>query len=531
MMLQKSTIQKPRPIVILTIVLVAVGVIFRFLRLIEPRSFWLDECWLAYDLSTRTLGDIILGQKFFSPDFPVVPMGFAFVQKVFVLMLGQRELAYRIFPFFCSVFSIVLFARMAKEWFENHWVSLAALALFVSNEQFIHFSAEAKQYSTDVLVCLIILSFGPRILTLRREKKWTSYAFLAVTLSCSYLSIIMWGAVIIPSLLVLAFKKEGKTFSQVFVFSLSLLGMFALFHGSAIRQMMSNPAITHGAMRFFPEQPLFQPNNAFWALRVVNEMLQSSVEIVPSFLGFFLFLAGMTCAFSRQSRKTTIFALPIIMSFVMTIARIYPFSGRFIIQNTPIVFLFIGETFFQISRRSNRVIESCLAAVLSIWLLFNPFWSAVQQLSKNHEIEANRAAITILQNNMRSTDVLFVSAEAVSPFGYYASILRPFPTISQLIVFGETPELFAKGILCSGPMSLRKNRHGFLFISWADEKIECHRVHDSLPSRGKRTWLFLSHCEETFGDAWKKNICLGGTCRDTFTGPGVSLTLYESNAQ
>jgi len=527
----KSTTQQSRIIHILFIVIILLGVYFRFARFVEPRSFWLDECWVAYDISTRSLEDILLGQNFFGKDFPVSPMGFALVQKLFVLGLNQSEFAFRFFPFLCSVFSLLLFARLTREWFGQHWAACVALAFFAFNDPLIHFASEAKRYSTVVLVSLLILSFAPLLLKKLNEQKAAAYLFLAGTIMFFYLSPILWIAVIIPFVFTALKERRLRFTRNLIVFSLIMIAFYFLFHGSAISQMMSHPTLSHTAQRFFPANPLLQWTNMSWAARALKGAIGNAAGINPTSIGFVLFLTGAVFSFRRDRLRFAVFILPVLMSFVLALLSIYPFTGRFIIHIVPVIFLFIGESFYHLRFFENKVIEGCLVTGLAALLLLNPFLAQIKQLSVNHEIEANRKTMEVLQNNLRPQDAIFVNSEGVNPFVYYASILRPFPRFSRLIVFGETPHLFSKGILCSGPMAMRRDKNGFLFSYLEDEEIVCHRISQEPSFRGERTWLFLSHYDEKFGRAWKQSICYGGSCRDYFTGPGVSLTLYESNVQ
>ncbi len=525
MTVNKSTLTSPRLYIFLTLILVLAGSFFRFDRFIEPRSLWLDETWLAYDISTRTPGDILLGQNFFSRDYPVAPLGFTFIQKLCVLTFGQQEWAYRIFPFLCSVLSLFVFARLCREWFPDHWASLVGLALFASNETMIHFAAEAKQYSSDVLVCQLILSFGPQIVS-RATRRVNAYLFLAATAAFSYVSLIMWLAVLLPLLVSRIRTRDGEAVHRSIVYGVFLLAVFALFHGSAVRQMLANPAIRHGAMRFFPQQPLWNRNNLRWAAEALTGMIRGAGIVTPAF-GLALFAAGLLSSLRRNAGKAVVFVLPIVVSFALTLMRVYPFTGRFIIQNIAIVCLFISESLFALRAWPNVLGRRILSAGLAGMLVCPPFYMAVRESTQQHEIEANRPAMEILREKMRPGDTVFTNSEGVDPFVFYASILRGFPPFSALEVFGETPDLFEKGILCSGPMAFRRDRTGFLFSALVEEKITCHRMDTAPADLSGRTWIFLSHCRDDFGRAWKRNICERGNCRDMFTGPGVSLTLFE----
>jgi hypothetical protein len=58
--IQKSIVSLVSPH-ILCVVLIFFGMSLRLKNYMENRSFWLDEAWVALDVSTRTLKEMFLG--------------------------------------------------------------------------------------------------------------------------------------------------------------------------------------------------------------------------------------------------------------------------------------------------------------------------------------------------------------------------------------------------------------------------------------------------------------------------------------
>ena len=67
------------------IILIILGVILRLKVYFKNNSFWLDEAWVALDISTRTFSDIF-SAKILSSDLPTPPPVFSLIEKLFITL-------------------------------------------------------------------------------------------------------------------------------------------------------------------------------------------------------------------------------------------------------------------------------------------------------------------------------------------------------------------------------------------------------------------------------------------------------------
>jgi len=117
---------------VLSLLLICVGIFLRLGLYVYDHSLWLDEAWLARDVLERSVKDTLLN-VFPDPSLPALaPVGFLLIEKLFVAMLGNTELALRLFPFLCgaaSVFTYWLLLKSGPTGRPRLWPSVFSLSL------------------------------------------------------------------------------------------------------------------------------------------------------------------------------------------------------------------------------------------------------------------------------------------------------------------------------------------------------------------------------------------------------------------
>ena len=132
-------------------VLIAVGAALRIAHYASNRSLWIDEAMLAPNIIDRSVWDV------FAPlhNYQGCPPGFLVLARLAVAAFGRKELALRLVPLLSGLLSLYLFWVLARRWLAAKG-ALFALGLFAIAGTLVYYSAEAKQYSTDVL-CAVAL--------------------------------------------------------------------------------------------------------------------------------------------------------------------------------------------------------------------------------------------------------------------------------------------------------------------------------------------------------------------------------------
>ncbi len=136
-------------------IIIIIGVILRLRQYIANRSLWLDEASLALNIVGRSFTGLTQPLDFEQG----APLGFLFIEKAVLLILGNQDYILRLFPLLSGLLSIYFMYLISKEYFGMP--GLFALSIFVVSWTLIYYSSELKQYSSDVLMStgLIYLAF------------------------------------------------------------------------------------------------------------------------------------------------------------------------------------------------------------------------------------------------------------------------------------------------------------------------------------------------------------------------------------
>src|SRR3990172_1675949 len=142
---------------LLMILLVGLGIVFRLVQYLYNRSLWLDEAALALNIIDRPFAGLLASLDYDQ----AAPLGYLVIEKAMVLLLGDSEYSLRLFPLIAGVVSVLLFYWVARQHLDL-LAALIAVGLFATSRELIYYSAEVKQYGSDVLVALALLLAASR---------------------------------------------------------------------------------------------------------------------------------------------------------------------------------------------------------------------------------------------------------------------------------------------------------------------------------------------------------------------------------
>ena len=156
-------------------VIIIFAIFFRIYVFSFGRSLWHDECSLALSLLDRNIFD------YFRPleHYQCAPAFFMVLSNVLVKLFGLSEYSLRLLPLLSGLVSLPVFYLLTKSCFKNKLVLLLINILFAFNYQLISYSQEFKQYSTDVLIIILLLLIFRKIdLFLINKKQFIIYALV-----------------------------------------------------------------------------------------------------------------------------------------------------------------------------------------------------------------------------------------------------------------------------------------------------------------------------------------------------------------
>jgi len=508
--------------------LIVCGILLRLKLYMENRSLWLDEAWVANDIITRPFKHIFLANAQFS-DLAILPMGFSFTEKLFIHFLGLQEYAIRAFPLFCGILSIILFYKLLKR-ISSSKTQLIALGLFVFSEPLIYYSAEAKQYSCDVMIALFIyllmLHVKPSVLSMGRIRLLAAFGVVAITFSYpAVLVLIAVGAMFFFE--IYTSKDSQKISGLIYIYFVWLLGLIFWYFVS-YRFMTNNALLLSGAASHFVPRPIWSLEAMAWITKKIIEIFQYSQSQVWPIAAIALFMFGVKAVYNKDKQLCGALVVPVFLLFVMAALHKYPLLGRFFLFALPGIFILIAEGAEYIIRRFGR--HKLLVHLLLICLLFaHPVSVAAFNMTHKIEKEENRPVMQFLKQNQKEGDRLCLNLSAQYAYLYYMGALNFQHNIQPIFVFSDKLNKDQNGEYVYGRSVFRDHakRQQYAERNKKSPRLKIYKTHFEKFGRESRTWFLFSHSNQDLKEWMVSSLNRHGTMLKKFQRRGASVYLYD----
>lgn len=181
-----------RRLSVLLLLFLCLGLAARALRFFLRFPLWEDECFLCVNFLNRDFWQVLEPLQYHQ----VAPPLFLWIELGIVKLLGFSELTLRLFPFACSLASLFVFRHLAGRLLRGLPL-LLAFAIFACSYSGTRYAAEAKQYASDQLVSLILLSLAVACWRKPegRSRWWALVLFTPLAIGLSYPAVFVAGGV------------------------------------------------------------------------------------------------------------------------------------------------------------------------------------------------------------------------------------------------------------------------------------------------------------------------------------------------
>ena len=205
---------------------VIIGILARLIVFIQNRNLIIDEANVARNLHERSFGSLLepLSYEQYAPPL------FLFICKINMILYGAYEWALRLFPAICGLLSLPVMYYLLR----NADVKKAAfypLAIMATGGIYLRHATELKQYSSDVLVALLLvllaLQLSPtRTKPVKLAAVWMLAGSVAILLSMP--SVFILAGVGIYYFAAYVNTRNVKGITIVITIALTWLGVFGL---------------------------------------------------------------------------------------------------------------------------------------------------------------------------------------------------------------------------------------------------------------------------------------------------------------
>lgn len=212
---------KPKSLIFFLIIIITLGVFFRFTNL-SLKPYWIDESYTLlrasghtakeateelYSGKVITVNDILKYQKISSEssvvgtieglasEEPQHPPFYFLLARLWGQTFGTSKLSMRSLPVICSLLTFPALYWLCLELFESSLTSYMAMAFYAVSPVFLRFAQEVRQYS--LWLSLVTLSYAVLLKAIEKPNKrnWIIYTSLVITsLYCQPITLLVMGA-------------------------------------------------------------------------------------------------------------------------------------------------------------------------------------------------------------------------------------------------------------------------------------------------------------------------------------------------
>lgn len=475
-----------------------VGFLLRTVQYSLDISLWIDEAFIALNIIDRSFFELLEPLDYRQG----APFGFLALEKLAISALGTSEWVLRLVPFISGILALYLFQIFARRFSQLSAVAVAT-GLFALSDRLIYFSAEVKQYSTDVAIALLLylLLINKPIRHPSRLKYLLMAFFGSLALWFSHPTVFILAGVGLPLWLVEIREKNWRgVFGYLSVF-LTWFTSFVIFYWVSLRSLTSNEAL----------QQSFQENHdAFMPLfptssQDINWFVENFFGFFNSPLGFptsgiaaFCFLAGVYAIWHQDKLKLSLLILPILITLLASGLHQYPFKSRLLLFTVPLVLLIIAEGLIYLCH-CLRPDHHWLGYILAGLLFFHPLYYAAGNL-KNPRFITNdsdyqrvrediKPVLAYVRQNRQVGDVIYLYYATQYAFKYYIDRFEFSDLVSGEAVDPPVTEDWFEPALPSYPPRLVVGQYSREDWGTFERELEGLNGHN-------RVWFIFSHAHD-----------------------------------
>ena len=398
------------------------GIVLRLRLYGEFLSMGNDEAALARNIVARSFAGLTQPLDYRQG----APILFLLIEKIFVLVFGNWDFVLGLFPLVSGLMALFIFYRIVDRNFG--WAGLPALYGFAFSRQLINYSCIQKQYSSDVLLAVLLIYLYSRCAD--RKVSTRDFALLAVSGAVG-----IWlshpSALILPGIAaVITFGALKQKDARALRWSLAVGTLWAASLAAnfllSLRILSTDPYFeSYWLHAFMPWPPWSDPG---WYPETYQSLLYMSINRTgPGFAWGWgiLTLLGAVSLFVRKRALAWVLLLPPLVSLAAAAVHMYPLRFRLLLFLLPLVYLLLAEglhRLFLLAARFGPHRARLVYVALCLGMLWPTVVDAKRTLFSPVRLYDMRAIVQSVQKDWKSGDGILVSGGGET-FAYYAESL------------------------------------------------------------------------------------------------------------
>ena len=484
--------------------LLFLGVVLRLRQYFFNRSLWADEASLAVNLVHRNFRELtqLLDYQ------QAAPIGFLYIEKLLLLILGNRDYILRLFPLFSGILAVYLIYRIARTHVGN--AGMFAVLMFSISGGMVYYTSELKQYMSDAMIALLLVWLASNCLKEDAGLREFLFLGLAGTLAIwvSHPSVFTLAGIGLVLFLKKVTQKIKIPFLWIAGIGFAWFASFGIEYLVSLRNIVADGYLIEYWSKAYMPLPIW--DNLDWFLRALRSFLVISLHTDKTMILIFIGLSiiGSLSLFIRNRDVAFLLTMPVLITAVVSAFQKYPFTQRFILFLVPFAFLLMAEgvrAVFWLAAKWNRALAFMISGIpvaITLWFIVPiAYWNFVQPLNGS-EI---KPVLQYVGEHRLPDDIVYVYHSADPAFNYYA----PFYGLEQgniLIGFETTRKKLALRHFYEDVDALRGNERVWFIFS---DIVDC------------------GGCDGSMQQFYVDYLDGFGTVMDTFYATGANAYLYD----
>ncbi|MBW4579548.1 MAG: glycosyltransferase family 39 protein [Tildeniella nuda ZEHNDER 1965/U140] len=485
----------------LSLLIVFWGIFLRISQYLNNRSLWGDEVMLVLNLLNRSYLELLRPLDYDQ----AAPPGFLWIEKTAIQVFGNSEYSLRLFPLIAGIVSMIAFYYLSK-WAVSTIAVPIALILFACSKFILYFSTETKQYSSDVmlalLLCLLLIPLRGKLLA--KGRSLLLGVIGAIVVWFSHPAVFVLAGIETANWITLSSEKRKPVLINRLPSYCLWIASFATLYFIITANVMTSRNLQRMWGREYPETIFDLP----WLFDSFGRVFYNPLGYAGPFDGIALIAFVIGCfAFFRLNRKVELLLLmaPSFTTLAAAYLHKYPFLSRLILFLAPFFILVIAEGIGSLlAQFSKRKAVGIVGVVLASLLLIPPLQQTTSFIFHPEKKEELRPVLAYVKTRQQPGDILYVG-DAFNNFRYYAD------------KFGYTKADYVG------------NYDAFLFHYKRDFSPQIWHtfMQANHLKPGQRLWFLFAGVNEKGRGVSKARLDSIGQRLDSIEQPGASAYLYQ----
>ena len=400
---------------------IILGVVLRLRQYLADRSLWHDEANLAINLIERTFSGLTQPLDYEQG----APIGFLFIEKLILVVLGNKDYILRLFPLISGLLALYLIYLVARRYFGM--TGLFAVLVFAISWPLIYYSSELKQYSSDALFSLLLIYLAFRCFD--EHERFIDFFLLGITgliaIWTSHPSAFILAGIGLTLVVDKLIKKAYAPLTWTLGLGILWIAALAAVYFVSLRYLAANSFLQDYWHHSF--MPLPPWSNLDWFGKTYLLLMDAIFGFDSSYLTIIcsvLALIGVISLFYRNRNIAMMIILPFGFALIAAALQKYPLDDRFMLFLVPLFILLMAEGLGQIylsSRKLNGTLAMTIFGLIAILMLWTPTHNAIQNFLSPPLGQDIKPVLQYVSANRAPNDIIYVYHGARPAFAYYAA--------------------------------------------------------------------------------------------------------------